>query len=139
MRFLGILSSVALTAALYAMLWGGVALPVATPDEGMWSVCAVSAALFGYLLIQSYAARTPSENIGAMWALDIGFSVLPLFTIGAALISHINFDLPFDTLQWIVILLSILAVMIDLILIGTLSAPRPRSSAPPTSVMPLRK
>lgn len=137
-RGLGILSSAALMGGLYAVFWGG-----STPrplydvlwpggdavDAATWNVFVVGVVLLVYVFLQVWAAHSPPAHINLLWgAADIGFSVLPLFTLGAALVASLNFDLPLNFFQWLTWWLALIATLIDLTLIWVfyLAMPKPR-------------
>lgn len=118
MRIVGLVSSALLAFALYWLLWGGHTVTVTGVDDAMRTVCAVSVLLFIYLFIQAWAAHTPPMHISVLWALDVVFSVLPLFIACAAILANMNFAMPLTTFQWIVVILSATAAAIDLALIA---------------------
>lgn len=125
-RTIGLLSSALLALALYAALWGGYAPDPKEADTAMWDVFYVSMFLFGYVFIQAAAAHSPPTRINIWWALDIVFSVLPLFTAGAAAVAYVKFGMVFTTFQVIVVILVTAATLIDLALIYVFFRDQPK-------------
>lgn len=118
MRVVGLLSSALLAFGLYLLLWGEYPVNVTGVDDAMWAICAVSLLLFLYLFLQAWAAHTPPTHVSVLWALDVAFSVLPLFIAGVAIVANMNFDVRLTTFQWVVVILSGTAAAIDLALIA---------------------
>ncbi len=116
-RTVGLLSSALLALGLYAALWGGHAPEIKDADTAMWNVFWVSMILFIYVFLQAAAAHSPPAHFNVWWALDIVFSVLPLFTAGAAVVAYIKFGMMFSTFQVIALILVATATLIDLMLI----------------------
>jgi len=117
MRIIGLLTSVVLTATIFALIWGNVAPPINDVDGAIWNVFAAAMGLFGYLFVQAAAAHSPPRHFDVWWALDIIFSVLPLFTAVVALVANWQFGLALNAFQQAFVFLSLTATLIDLSLI----------------------
>ncbi len=124
--WIGLFSSLLLTFGLFVVLWSGLtplSLYFALWADGdavggaMWNVFVVSFCLLLYIGVQAGGALFyPAEDKVAR-ALDIAFSVLPLFTVGAALVARWHFGMPLNTFQVFVVILAVMATAIDLLLI----------------------
>ncbi len=136
-RAVGTIFSLLLSMFVYYVVWGQYQPDLSTPEAAMWQIFNVAAGVIIYMIIQARAAQMHPPGRAFTWIIDIIFSVLPLFTVGAAVLGAITGTMVLTQYQTIVLWLVAMATMTDLIFF-TLFQPETQSGNAPISVLPRR-
>ncbi len=137
LRAAGITFSIALSIFVYLVVWGHYQPDLSTPEAAMWKVFQVALGVIFYMIVQARVAQMHPPGRAVTWIVDVIFSILPLFTVGGALVSSFMGGVALVQFQMIVLWLVGLATVADLVFF-TLFAPDSVNGAPPMSVLPRR-
>lgn len=114
-RAVATIFSLLLSIFVYYVIWGRHQPDLSTPEAAMWQVFNIAAGVIIYMVVQARAAQMHPPGRAMTWIIDIIFSVLPLFTVGAAVLSVATGHLALTEYQTIVLWLVAMATITDLI------------------------